>query len=291
MSLDAISVILVTQNAAHRISKIVADWLQFLSTCGRDYQLIVVDDGSSDGTWETLEQNHKSHPRVMLLRHSQFQGFGACLRTALPHCSLPLLFYTSTEYPYTPGDLKKLLSVIGTEREYLGIKFQVAAVNGLRNGLATPAFWRYFGLTYRIVCRVLMGHSLEKLPTWLGFRAHLRSWIYWLLLGVPLVDPESAFKLFRRSLLDRFPLQSDGDFVHVEIFAKLTFLTTMVAEEKLTPREVRIPACGWSDFMRVLRDSQFHPALPDLSTPSLADAPTSSAVEAVAPVAAPSSST
>jgi hypothetical protein len=86
-------------------------------------------------------------------------------------------------------------------------------------------------------------------------------------MGVPLTDIHSGFKLFRRSLFDRFPLQSDGDFAHAEIFAKLTFLTVLVAEESLTPKPDPVPPAEWSDFWKVLNDSQFRPALPDLSRP------------------------
>ena len=81
-------------------------------------------------------------------------------------------------------------------------------------------------------------------------------------MGVPLTDVNSAFKLIRRPLLDRFPLQSDGDFVHAEIFAKLTFLSCLVAEVPLSPKPDVISPSNWNEFAMVLKDAHFHPAIP-----------------------------
>ena len=73
-------------------------------------------------------------------------------------------------------------------------------------------------------------------PPWHGgaaFRHRLRArWIY----GVPLADVNSCFKLFRTAFLKRFPIQSDGDFVHTELVAKATFLTSIMDEVPLTPK-------------------------------------------------------
>jgi hypothetical protein len=60
--------------------------------------------------------------------------------------------------------------------------------------------------------------------------------------GVPLADVNSCFKLFRTDFLKRFPIQSDGDFVHTELVAKATFLTSIMDEVPLTPRPDPIPA-------------------------------------------------
>jgi glycosyltransferase involved in cell wall biosynthesis len=264
---DAVAVVLPVHNAADRVGPVVAGWAAYLRTTGRDYAIVVVDDGSTDGTPEAVDKLRGSTPHLTLLRHDARRGYGACLRTALPACPHPLLFATAADYPYTPADLGKLLKRIGETADVYGEQVPIRAVSGTRTGRPVPLPWRAVGGVYRVFCRVALGVTPDRLPGWLGFREHLRSWWVWLLMGVPLTDVNSAFKLYRRADLDRFPIQSDGDFVHAEIFAKLTFLTSVVAEEQLTPSPAAGPPTWWADFWRVFRDARFHPALPDLSQP------------------------
>ena len=131
------------------------------------------------------------------------------------------------------------------------------AASGCRTGRAAPRFWRAVGVAYRLFCRVLLGAQVEPIPGWLGLREHVRGWLVWLWMGVPLNDVNSHFKLFRREVFDKFPLQSDSEFVNAEIFAKLTFLTQLVAEENLTPCEAPAPPAAWGDYRRVLGTPKF----------------------------------
>ena len=75
--------------------------------------------------------------------------------------------------------------------------------------------------------------------------------------GVPLTDPNCAFKLYRKAIFDKFPIQSNGDFVHVEIVAKCTFLTSIIDEVVLTPKPDPIPATDWSDSGEIFRNPKF----------------------------------
>jgi hypothetical protein len=70
----------------------------------------------------------------------------------------------------------------------------------------------------------------------------------------------STFKLFRTDFLRRFPIQSDGDFVHTELVAKATFLTSIMDEVPLTPQPDAVPPpadISWGELLRVFRDPQF----------------------------------
>jgi hypothetical protein len=81
------------------------------------------------------------------------------------------------------------------------------------------------------------------------------KWLY----GVPLTDVNSSFKLFRTALLRRFPIQSNGDFVHTELVAKATFLTSIMDEVPLTAKPDAIPTLGdtRADSRRVFRSPEF----------------------------------
>ena len=75
-----------------------------------------------------------------------------------------------------------------------------------------------------------------------------------LVFGVHLLDTDGAFKLFRREVFDRIPIQSDGPFVHVEILAKANFLTCWMDEIPIGASEPNaMPAFSWNGRKRDLR--------------------------------------
>src|SRR5207248_6099704 len=98
-------------------------------------------------------------------------------------------FYTECSNSYEPSDLARLLEVID----------KVDLVSGCRVG-------RF---------------ARERTSVWsqYAYRGFLR-----LLFGLRLKDVDCSFKLFRRSMFARIPIQSDGPFVHAEIRAKANFL-------------------------------------------------------------------
>jgi hypothetical protein len=132
-------------------------------------------------------------------------------------------------------------------------------INGCRTGQPKPGLAKWAGRSWRMFWRLFGGLPMNDPPPWHGgeaFWIRLRTkWIY----GVPLVDVSSCFKLFRTAFLRRFPIQSDGDFVHTELAAKATFLTSIVDELPLTPRPDPLPALGdlRADRGRVFRHPQF----------------------------------
>jgi glycosyltransferase involved in cell wall biosynthesis len=253
---DPVTVVIPVHNAAGVLAHAVAAWQDALNKLDREHDIVLVDDGSTDGTAAKADEVAGKRKHVRVLKHDVRRGFGACLRTALAEPTAPLVFYTALDYPYTPADLSKLLDRIEHTDEVLHRKLDV--VSGSRAGRPTPAVWTAVGYMYRLFCRVAFGLSLEKPPGWLGVRERARSWLVWPVFGDPLNDPNSAFKLFRRSILDRFPIQCDGDFVHVELVSKCTFLTALMDELALTPRPDPVPAVAWGGVWKLFTDARFH---------------------------------
>lgn len=275
---EPLSVLIPVRDVGEKLASAVGEWCDALGKLGHEWELILVDDGSADDTHAKAEALAAKRPHVRVLRHDAPRGFGAALRTALADARHPLVFYTSLDYPYTPGDLRDLLARIDQTDDYFRKKLDI--VTGCRTGHAVPGGWRAVGVAYRLFCRVALGLPLQPLPGWLGFRNHFRSWWAWPLFGIPVVDPGSCFKLFRRSLLDRFPIQCDGGFVHAELLAKSTFLSAkgrevLMDELPLTPRPDPIPEVEWNEMGKVLRHAQFHP--PAAPEPAAAPPPVSEA--------------
>jgi hypothetical protein len=100
---------------------------------------------------------------------------------------------------------------------------------------------------------------MQPLPAWPGLREYLYGSLVGWVFGVPLCDVNSAFKLYRTAFLKRFPIQSDGDFVHAELVAKATFLTSIMDEIPLTPAppaERGVPSV-WREMWRVFTNPDF----------------------------------
>jgi hypothetical protein len=100
---------------------------------------------------------------------------------------------------------------------------------------------------------------MEPLPAWPGTREYLyNSFVSWV-FGTPLADVNSSFKLYRTAFLKRFPIQSDGDFVHTELVAKATFLTSIMDELPLSPAPPAEagPPPVWRELWRVFKNPDF----------------------------------
>src|SRR5436190_1563274 len=75
-------------------------------------EVIVVDDGSEDGTWETLQTVLTEDPRVHTVRHSQNRGKGAALRTGFARTKAAIVIVQDADMEYNPADYSILLKPI-----------------------------------------------------------------------------------------------------------------------------------------------------------------------------------
>ncbi len=238
---DGVSVVLPLRTPTDP-TPLLSAWTSYLPTCGRAWELIAVADGVS------------GHDRdgVKVLRHEQPRGYGACVRTALPSVHYPLVLLTADDYPYTPADLGQLLDRIDTPGEMPDPATgewkprTPDLVAGARTGVPEPALLKASGAVFRGFCKLVFDLPLEPGPGWYGAGETARAWRAWLTYGVPLHDPHCGFKLVRKALLERFPIQCDGDMVHVELMAKATFLTCMMDELPLSPKPDRVPKSVWT---------------------------------------------
>ena len=258
---EPVTVILPVRPGTAGVEAAVANWVGGLNAVGHPWELLVVDDGAALDA-QALQAKGKA---VRVLAHPTAQGFGACLRTGIAAAAHDLVAYSSLDYPYSPADAKKLLDRIALASEMEDpttgevVMRTPDLVSGCRTGVPVPAVWGTVGTVYRLFCRFALGLPLEKLPGWYGFGEHLRAWRAWLVYGVPFDDPNAAFKLFRKAVVDRFPIQSDGEFVHVELAGKCTFLNGILDELPLTPNATPIPKAVWdrADRKRVFGSPQF----------------------------------
>jgi glycosyltransferase involved in cell wall biosynthesis len=300
-----LSFVLPVCNQAAALQRALTAWTEALSKLKRPYEILIVDDGSTDQTTPYLAQLKGTDDppgpfaHLRIFRHESRRGYGACLRTAIAEATQPLLFYTGLDYPYAPADLPKLLErleqVEPPDPLQDGLRDpepppKLDLVNGFRALTPVPRGVRVIGAIWRGFLRVLLGLPTAPLPGWLGcpaqrYRLKIRA-----LFGVRLRDVDSKFKLFRRKVFERFPIQSDGDFVHAEILAKANFLGCYMDEVPVAerpgpfapvPEPPPAPPTVREEMKRVFHNPTF---LPPRSEPQEIKAPVSeSATEPALP--------
>ena len=198
MAAEPLSVILTAYNAQAHLDDLLEKWTRHLDKLQRDYEILLVDDGSTDETAARAEAASGRYPRLRVFRHVAPAGVGAALRTGLAAAQYPLVCCCAGDPAYQPADLKELLGHIDA-------------------------------------CHVVAGFRVEQ-----GNRPHRPPWWYrWLarwVFGVRVRDVGCAFRLFRREVFARIPVQSHGPFALAEVLAKANFLGCVLDEVAVSYR-------------------------------------------------------
>lgn len=262
---EGISLVLtVAGDAPH--GALLSSWRTALQQLEVPYEIIVV----STCEQQTVRRMLPNLPEIRWEYLELPTGVGGCLRAALPLVRHPFLLHLTLDYPYSPAELKPMWERIHLRDEYLNKPPDL--VNGCRNGRPAPLPWRLLIRSWQLFWRIFSGFPRRDLAPWYGPRAEWLRWLARWVYGIPLHDPFSGCKLYRTEFLRRFPIQSGGPFVHVEIAAKATFLTSIVDEVVLRPQPaaVTVPSLAAlrSDCWRCLTDPQFtmSPTTPPAST-------------------------
>jgi len=259
---EGLTVILPVFNQEKTLGNVVSSWIATLDSLRRPYEILIVDDGSIDGTKAQADVLATRNNRIRVLSQPQQTGYGSCLRSALAESTQPIVFYTSADHAWHAADLTRMLKSLDFKDDYTGK--QVEFVNGHRRGTAPPPFQKWANRIYRVLVRIAMGYTPEPPKGWLGKSENRFWWKCRILFGLRIGDINSKFKLFRKSILDRMELQSDGEFIHAELLAKANFLGCMMDEIVLTDREPPKPAPDVrKEMWRVFQDPRFRsPAAP-----------------------------
>jgi glycosyltransferase involved in cell wall biosynthesis len=269
-----LSVVLLAQNASAHVEALLLDWLTWLDARNQEYELILVDDGSSDGTADRAGAIADKSLRLRVLRHDEPKGEGAALRTGVAAASKPLLFCSLCRPDHRPEQLGQLLDK-PTALEGGGKEIdQVHLITGFRAATPVPLGVRIVSVMWRIFCRLLFSYRPMRLPGWLGWRGHAGWLLARIVFALRTHDVGCPVRLYRREIFEHIPIQSDSAFAHVEVLAKANFLGHLLAEEvplAITPRPGPDFRTIWREARRLFRSPDFGPpVLPSLNPPPAA---------------------
>jgi dolichol-phosphate mannosyltransferase len=179
-----LSLILPAYNEEASIQKAIAEADEALSALTSDYEILVVDDGSSDGTPALVADSARRFPHVRLLRHEKNRGYGAALRTGFDAARFELVGFTDSDCQFHLADLGRLLPL--TEKH--------PVVVGYRQQRQDPWRRRFISWGYNCLARGLLGTRVR--------------------------DCDCALKVFRREVLPTLRPEADGFFVNTEMLTK-----------------------------------------------------------------------
>ncbi len=236
-----ISVILFAQALTTDAPEALEAWRRYLDTLNRPYEIILIQETRPD-----LGANEPATAtaRLRIFPHERAIGFREALNDAIRSAQYPLLAFAPCARSYQPGELDRMLKMID----------QVDLVVGYRTGGAPPPWRVLLDVIIGLASRLLIGVPLQPRVCWLGAagwgRRLAARWVF----GVRVADPECPFRLARREIFQRLPIQSSGSFVTVEMLAKANHLSCLLAEEPVawTPalRDEALPfgADAWRVF-------------------------------------------
>jgi glycosyltransferase involved in cell wall biosynthesis len=195
--LQDLSLFFPCHNEADNLEALVDDALTALPALAKTYEVILVDDGSSDDSATVAARLAQRHPGVVrLVRHEVNRGYGGALRSGFAEARYGHLAYTDGDRQFRVADLVRLVD----RAQATGSP----VVIGYRLKRADPPLRLIYAALYRVANRVWFGLSVR--------------------------DVDCAAKLFRRDALRGISVHSDGAFFSAELLIRLRLAGVNIAE-------------------------------------------------------------
>jgi glycosyltransferase involved in cell wall biosynthesis len=191
IELPCASVVIPAYNEAGTIGQVIQSTLAQAEV----QEVIVVDDGSRDGTWEILQQLTVKDSRLQIVRHCMNRGKGAALRTGFAITAAPVIIIQDADLEYNPQEYSILLEPIlqGRADVVFGSRF----IGGGAHRVLY--YWHYVGNS--------LITTLSNICT-----------------NLNLTDVEVGYKAFRREILQKIKLREDRFGFEPEFTSKVSRL-------------------------------------------------------------------
>jgi glycosyltransferase involved in cell wall biosynthesis len=192
----SLSVFFPAYNDAPSLPGLLATAFATLEAHVADYEVIVVNDGSTDDTGAVLERLKAEYgDRLRIVTHQHNRGYGGALRSGFEAARKDFVFYTDGDGQYNVGELPRLLELSAPD---------TGLINGYKLERHDPAHRIWIGKTYNFCAR--------------------------LLFGIRIRDIDCDYRVIRRDLLDRIHLTSTSGTICVELVRKLELTGCGVVE-------------------------------------------------------------
>jgi dolichol-phosphate mannosyltransferase len=215
----SLSLILPAFNEEAGIAEAILEADEALAKIVGEYEILVVDDGSTDATAERVAGLTAQLSGLRLISHDTNRGYGAALRTGFEAARMDRVAFTDADCQFDLADLGPLLH----------LSDEVPVAVGYRVGRQDPWQRRFFSWGYNVLVRALLGTRVR--------------------------DCDCALKVFRREALTQLLPEEPGYFVNTEMLTRARLLGLHVAEVGVRhrPRRHGHSKVGLGDIPRTLR--------------------------------------
>jgi glycosyltransferase involved in cell wall biosynthesis len=187
MSRPSVSLVIPMFNEELNIEHAVRAAVESLRKYSDDYELIIVDDASTDGSPRRVARMAEENPNIVVLRHEKNRKLGGTLRSGFAAATKDLVFYMDADLPFDP--------------DVLGRAIRALEVTG---------------------ADVIAGYRHDR--TMEGWKRTLYSYVYNALIGIlfgwPHRDINFSFKLMKREVLRAIELKAEGSLIDAELIVK-----------------------------------------------------------------------
>ncbi len=183
----SVSVVIPMYNEEAYVDRSVTAATGVLEEMGGEWEIVIVDDASTDDTTRRAEALAAADARVRVIHNAVNRRLGGTLRAGFAAARKELIFYTDADLPVDLAQLPRAVRLLEYQQADMlaGYRFDRTS-EGLHRALYT--------IGYHVLIRLLFGLRVR--------------------------DVNFAFKLFRRSLLQRFELRSEGSFIDAELLLR-----------------------------------------------------------------------
>ncbi len=183
----SVSLVVPVHNEERSLPHLLDLFIEALEKEEAEFEVVLVDDASTDSTAEIAAERGSSDPRIRLVRHAVNRGLGGALKSGFSGARLDWILYTDCDLPWDPGEVGRI--------------FRAAEITG---------------------ADVVSGYRHDR--TGEGSLRTLYSFLYnglvHAVFAFPIRDVNFSCKLFRRSLLFGMPLKSEGSFIDAELLVR-----------------------------------------------------------------------
>jgi glycosyltransferase involved in cell wall biosynthesis len=156
--MPSISLVLPAYNEADNIEPLVAEAIPALAACTDDYEIIVVDDGSSDGTADVTRSVMESESCVRLVQHTVNQGFGAAVYSGFTSAVKDWIFYTDADRQFVLSEVERFVPLMS----------EADLIAGYRAPRRDPFMRVFYGKGWSMLCTLLFGYTVRDVDC--GFK-------------------------------------------------------------------------------------------------------------------------
>jgi glycosyltransferase involved in cell wall biosynthesis len=182
--LPSLSVFFPCHNEVGNVERVVGQALEVLPQVADRFEIIVVNDGSTDGTRELAEELCARHPEVRAVHHEANRGYGGALKSGFAAAQCEYVFFTDGDGQFDLAEIPLLMALLA--------RSDIAV--GWRIKRADPFIRLLNAKAYMTMIRLLFGLKVR--------------------------DIDCAFKLLPRRLLDVVSLKSDGALISAELLVR-----------------------------------------------------------------------